>query len=117
VSIIEELLKIGLELHDERRLSKQELDALSSGKPVPMARTEDEMRQDLGLALSKPSLNSEMRARAEERCGELMVERQKVKKSLEERGEKEWLEGIDRLSVASVDLLTVTVYYPALGGG
>jgi len=39
-----------------------------------------------------------------------------VKKSLEERGDKEWLEGIDKISVASVDLLCVTLYYPALGG-
>jgi len=117
VSIVEELLKVGLEVHGDRTLSQLEVDAVSSGTPVPGTRTEEEMSEDLSIALSKPSLEEEMRRRAEERCGELSAERQKVKMSLEDRGEKGWLEGIDRLSVASVDLLCVTIYYPALGGG
>jgi hypothetical protein len=74
------------------------------------------MREDLVAALSKLNLETELRRRAEERCAELAVERAQVKKSLEARGEQQWLEDIDNLSVASVDLLCVTVYYPAIGG-
>jgi len=116
VSIVEELLKIGLEIHEDRKLAQHEVDALSHSTPTAQSRTGQEMCEDLTIALSKPHLEEEMRKKAEERCTELAVERQKVKKSLEDRGEKEWLEGIDKLSVASVDLLCVTVYYPMSEG-
>lgn len=116
VSIVEELLKIGLDVHEDRKLAQPEVDALSHAAPTSQSRTGQEMCEDLTIALSKSHLEEEMRKKAEERCAELAVERQKVKKSLEDRGEKEWLEGIDKLSVASVDLLCVTVYYPMSEG-
>jgi hypothetical protein len=116
VSIVEELLKVGSEVHGDGKLSQDEVDLVSRSAPVVNSRTEEEMREDLNAALSKFYLEAEMRKRAEERCTELAVERVQIKKSLENRGKQEWLEGIDKLSVASVDLLCVTVYYPSLGG-
>jgi len=116
VSIVEELLRVGFEVHGDGKLSQAEVDPLSRSAPVIHGRTEPEMREDLVAALSKPNLEKELKRRAEERCAELAVERTQVKTSLEGRGEQQWLEGIDNLSVASVDLLCVTVYYPALGG-
>lgn len=116
ISIIEELLTLGLEVHGNGEISQDEVSKLASGTPVSGTRTVDEMSEDLTVALSKRDLDEKLRRKAEERCQLLMVERQNIKKSLEARGEKEWLEGIDKLSVASVDLLCVIVYYPALGG-
>jgi hypothetical protein len=116
VSIVEELLKVGFEVHGDGKLSQVDVDTLASSVPVVHGRTEIEMREDLVAALSKLNLETELRRRAEERCAELAVERAQVKKSLEARGEQQWLEDIDNLSVASVDLLCVTVYYPAIGG-
>jgi len=116
VSIVEGLLRVGFEVHGEGKLSQADVDALSRSVPVVHTRTEAEMKEDLSSALSKLNLETALQKRAEERCAELAVERAKVKKSLEGRGEQQWLEGIDNLSVASVDLLCVTVYYPALGG-
>jgi hypothetical protein len=116
VSIVEELLRVGFEVQGDGKLSQADVDALSRSVPVVHSRTKPEMREDLVAALSKLNLEAELRRRAEERCAELVVERAQVKKSLEGRGEQQWLEGIDNLSVASVDLLCVTVYYPALGG-
>lgn len=117
VSIVEELLSVGAEVHGDAWLTRQEIDALSRSTPFAHSRTEAEMCQDLSVVLSKPSLDDMMKKRAEERSAELIMERQKVKKSLEDRGDKEWLEGIDQLSVASVDLLCATVYYPVVGEG
>jgi hypothetical protein len=116
VSIVEELLRVGFEVHGDGRLSQAEVDALYSSIPVVHGRKETEMREDLVVALSKPNLEGELKRRAEERCAELVAEREQVKKSLEGRGDQQWLEGIDKLSVASVDLLCATVYCPALGG-
>ncbi|MCJ7763387.1 SWF/SNF helicase family protein, partial [Candidatus Bathyarchaeota archaeon] len=116
VSIVEELLRVGFEVHGGSKFSQADVEALSRSVPVVHSRTKPEMREDLVAALSKPDLEKELAGRAEERCAELAVEREQVKKSLEGRGEQQWLEGIDNLSVASVDLLCVTVYYPALGG-
>lgn len=116
VSIVEELLRVGFEVFCDRKLSQSDVEALSRSVPVVHGRAEIEMREDLVAALSKLNLETELRRRAEKRCAELAVERAQVKKSLEGRGEQGWLEGIDNLSVASVDLLCVTVYYPATGG-
>jgi len=116
VSIIEELLALGLEVHSEEELTHDDVNKLTAGTPEPNTRTMEEMSDDLTIALSNENLNEKLRKRAEERCQVLMHERQNVKKSLEARGEREWLDGIDKLSVASVDLLCVTVYYPAPGG-
>ncbi len=116
VSIVEELLRVGFEVHGDGKLSLTDVDELSRSVPVVNGRTEAEMREDLLATLSKLNLEKELAGRAAERCAELAVEREQVKKSLEGRGVQRWLEGIDNLSVASVDLLCVTVYYPALGG-
>ena len=65
-------------------------------------RTPAEMREDLAAALSKGNLDDALKLRAQERCAELAVERAQVKKSLQNQGEQQWLQGIDNLSVASV---------------
>lgn len=116
VSIVEELLKVGFEVHGDNKLSPFEVEELSCSTPVVNRRTATEMHEDLAAALSKGSLEEALKRRAQERCTELSVERAQVKKSLQNQGEQQWLQGIDELSVASVDLLCVTVYYPYLGG-
>ena len=103
-------------MHCDGNLSQADVETLSSSTPVVNSRTESEMKEDLYAALSNLNLELALRKRAEERCIELSTERAQVKKSLEGRGEQQWLEGIDNLSVASVDLLCATVYYPASGG-
>jgi superfamily II DNA or RNA helicase len=116
VSIVEELLKVGFEVHGDGKLSQDEVEKLSCSVPAVNGRSAAEMREDLAAALSKGNLEEALKLRAQERCVELASERAQVKKSLENQGEQQWLEGIDDLSVASVDLLCVTVYYPSLGG-
>ena len=116
VSIVEELLKVGSEVHGDGKLSQTEVEELSFSTPTVNGRTGAEMREDLTAALSKGHLEDALKIRAEERCSEIAIERAQVKKSLQNQGEQQWLEGIDNLTVASVDLLCVTVYYPSLGG-
>lgn len=116
VSIVEELLSVGFEVHGEGKLPPAEVEVLTHSIPTDNRRTLDEMHEDLITALSKSKLQDALKLRAQERCAELAIEREKMKKSLQNQGEQQWLQGIDDLSVASVDLLCVTVYYPSLGG-
>jgi hypothetical protein len=116
VSIVEELLNVGFEVHGDDKLPPAEVEALSHSVPTDNRRTQVEMREDLTAALSKSKLEEALKLRAQERCAELAAERAQVKKSLQNQAEQQWLQGIDDLSVASVDLLCVTVYYPSLGG-
>jgi SNF2 family DNA or RNA helicase len=113
-SVMEELLHVGLEHGSGNVLSDTEVHLLLDSQPIPDSRSEWEVKEDLNSALSRANLDNIIRQRASDRCNELMEERRAIKKSLEEKGgEKEWLAGIDQLSVASVDLLCVTIYYPA----
>lgn len=116
VSIVEELLNVGLEIFTENRLGREEIDSLLKAVPLPNDRTEGEMKEDLKVAINKSGLDDLILQRANERCTELVIERKQIKESLDKQAEKEWLKGVDVISVASVDLLTVSLYYPALGG-
>jgi len=115
VSIIEELLTKGMEVYHWNELTNEEVTTLQAGIPEANTRTSEEMLSDFGVCLGKEDLEKILWRKAEERCKELIVDRQVMRTKLEVRGEQEWLTGIDRLSVASVDLLTATVFYPVLG--
>jgi superfamily II DNA or RNA helicase len=116
ISVMEELLHVGFELSSGRILSEEEIHALMDSKPLKDSRTQQEIREDLEVVLSGDRPQTLIHQRALERCNELVKERVAIKASLEEKGgEKEWLAGIDMISVASVDLLCVTIYYPAVG--
>ena len=116
VSVIEELLHIGLETGSGRPLSEEEVHRLLDSRPVSDSRAEWEVKEDLVSALGRHELDVLIHQKATDRCDQLMRERTSIKKSLEEKGgEKEWLSGIDQLSLASVDLLCTTIYYPAPG--
>ena len=51
------------------------------------------------------------------RCEQLVSERTRIKEKLLKSGEHDWLEGFEKIDPASVDLLSVTLYYPEPGGG
>jgi hypothetical protein len=70
------------------------------------------MQADLGIALSK-DINELMNQKALERCEQLRRERKDLKEKLQKQGDTGWAEGLENLSVASVDLLCVTILYPA----
>jgi len=113
-SIVEEIINIGLELFTDRVLPSEEVQSLLQAEPRVLNRTEEELKDDLRIALEKPNIQDLIDRRAEERRSLLSEERRKVREALEKRRAK-WVEGIDELSVASKDLLAVTLHYPTLG--
>lgn len=76
----------------------------------------DTIRQDLHLALERKDIDEFISQKTRNRCDQLILERNRVKKSLLESGEHEWLEGFDNITPASHDLLCITLYYPGWGG-
>lgn len=111
-SIVEELLSTGLELFTGGIIKDEVvLNRLGSSQPAFMDRNEEEMQDDLGVALSK-DIQKLMNQKAVERCEHLRIEREDLKKKLLKQGEARWAEGLENLSVASVDLLCVTLLYP-----
>jgi len=57
-----------------------------------------------------------LQKRLETRLEAIKQERVELKKKFDE-SDQLWLEGIDDVSQASTDLLSVTIYYPAVPGG
>jgi hypothetical protein len=51
--------------------------------------------------------------RADERRAEIEADRSQMRAKLKDAGYGESMAGIDNLSVASTDLLTIGLYYPA----
>ena len=82
----------------------------------PEIRTESEVRETLGDALSIKGLEELLEDAVEARRRELVAERRGMRRQMEQREgtqATEWLQGIDDLLPGSNDLLTVTVFYPA----
>ncbi|MDP6730159.1 MAG: helicase, partial [SAR324 cluster bacterium] len=113
-SVIEELVTVGIS--GENPLNAASLDELKNSSALADRRTSEEHKKHLEQALSYPGLDRLIDSKIEGRESELITERQADRKLLEDQGIEDAVAGIDDVSFASRDLLTVTVYYPAPGG-
>lgn len=116
VSIIEEIVPVGCDLVGETVLSAEEADALWKSKPAPMRRTEEEILRHVEKAIDPSVYQPALDKRLKERLEAIKLERSDLKKKFED-ADLVWLEGIADVSIASTDLLSVNVYYPAIPGG
>jgi hypothetical protein len=83
--------------------------------PSRQTRTEGEVREVLGDALAILDLGNLLEGAVEERRQELVAERERMRRQMEQQGGSqpaEWLRGIDDVVPGSFDLLTVTVLLP-----
>jgi superfamily II DNA or RNA helicase len=116
-TIIEELLPVACDLAGAHTLSREEVSALTIAQPSPSNRTSDEISRHLELAL-RPETYAKSRKHASSiRLQELSSERKTLKLKLMHDEPQEWLQGIDEVTLASSDMLSVLVYYPARPGG
>jgi len=72
--------------------------------------------EDLELVLEMEGLETLLNAPVNARLEELSVERRNLKRQMEVQGGEQlaWLQGIDDVSPASFDLLTVRLLYPVV---
>jgi SNF2 family DNA or RNA helicase len=111
-TVMEELLQTALPLYGDGALSEQEIEELRNAESTAANRTEQEWQRDLQNALGHGDKEDLITRRADERRQEIAEERTKMREKLVDAGYGESMGGIDNLSVASKDLLTVGLYYP-----
>jgi hypothetical protein len=116
-TIIEELVPVACDLAGTRALSTEEIDRLTKAQPSPSTRTPEEITQQLAKAIEPETYAKARDSGFAERLMQIKAERRTLKEKLIREEPQEWLEGIDRVSRASSDLLSIAVYYPAHPGG
>jgi hypothetical protein len=112
-TVMEELVQLALPLYDDEPLTAAELEALQDADSTAANRTEEEWQRDLQQAIDHEALEDAIREQADQRRSEIEAERREMRESLQEAGYGESMAGIDNLSVASRDLLTIGLNYPA----
>jgi hypothetical protein len=113
ISIVEELAFVGVDLYGSAIIEDDEfLNQLRNDRRLPIRKSVEEMRHDLALALSK-DYDTILNVKAQKRCNRLIADRKQLKDEFGDSNKTNWVNGIDELSVASVDLLCVTIYYPS----
>ena len=115
-SIIEELFDVGIEVFTKEVVSIERVEAVKKAKIVKMDRTIEEIANDLKESIELPNLHQIINEQTYQRCSKIIDERKQMKKKLEDEAPKEWLEGIDEISVGSTDIMAVTLYYPTMEG-
>jgi len=111
-TVMEELLQLALPLYGEDPLSEQQLEKLIHTDATAANRTKQEWQRDLKNAIEHDQREMAVTRRADERRQEIEEERGQMREKLEDAGYGASMTGIDNLSVASTDLLTIGLYYP-----
>lgn len=97
-------------------LDTKEIEAIWRSRPEPMRRTMEEILPHLRKAVDPGIYLPFLQSRLEKRLEAIKQERAELKKKFDESNQL-WLDGLDDVSQASTDLLSVTIYYPAVPGG
>lgn len=116
IGIIEEIIPLACDLTGSNPLDAKKIDALWHSKPEQLKRTKEEIVPHLQKAIETSIYTPALQERLQERLEAIKKERSELKKKFVDADEA-WLSGIEEVSLASSDLLSVTVYYPAIPGG
>jgi hypothetical protein len=117
---VEELVPVAFSVYDRdsSALAEEQTHALLHARPEPRRKPDDEVSEGLADALGRPDLDALLREAVEARRRALVADRQALlarDTAHEGREQLHWLAGIADLKTASYDVLTATLYYPALG--
>lgn len=112
-TVMEELLQTAIPIYGDDPLSGDDLQTLREAETTAANRTEQEWTRDIEAAVDHDRRDAVIRDKADERREQIAAERKQMREQLVEAGYGESLTGIENLSVASKDLLTIGLYYPA----
>lgn len=115
VSLLEEIVPVGITVYGNKVLDEKNVQHLLDSSPVGMEHSRSDVLMGLDKALNK-DVSGVFEAEVEKRRSQMCIERRRLRETFEDEESPEWIKGIDRVSVASIDLLTVTIYYPPVGG-
>lgn len=108
--ILEDLLSVAIPVYEDEALNERDARRLADAQPVAETVTPEEAREVLSDALQRPDLDQAFARQIEARRQALEGDRQRLKEALQRQAG--WLEGADRLSVSSWDLLAIKVLWP-----
>lgn len=113
-SIIEELVKVPIEVYEENQLDDSTVKFLEESRPEQGFVNEDDFSEDMKYLFSKPNFKKHINDVINKRLMEIISERKVFKKEMMDslNSESDWLEGIDDVSLSSYDILAVFLYYP-----
>ena len=115
ISILEEIVPVGVTVYGNKILDDQSLNKLLKARPEGGYRSEKAVSDTLKEAFEK-DIKTIFDGVVEKRRSDLCVERRKFKDCFEKDGSVKWVKGVDKVSLASIDLLAVTLYFPPPGG-
>jgi len=108
--ILEDLLTVAIPLYGDKPMTEEETRSLLTASPAAGTVTSEEAREALNDALMRLDLDHLFSGQIEARRQALEADRRRLREVLQRQAG--WLEGADRLSVSSWDLLTVKVLWP-----
>ena len=116
ISIIEELLPVAVPVYGGKPRRGEAVRSLVEAKPEAETLPPVDVLEDLELVLEMEGLETLLGTAVNARLEELIAERRKLKQQMEAQGGEQlaWLQGIDDVSPASFDLLTVRLLYPVV---
>lgn len=110
-TVMEELVQVGLPVYGSGTLSQKLVESIRQSDPKPVQRSPHERQIDLENAIEHSDLDAALDETAEQRRNMIIEERTEMRENIE-TSESSWTTGIDEVDIASIDLLTVTIYYP-----
>ena len=115
-SSVEELLPVAVPVYGGRPRWGEGVRSLVEAKPTAETLPPVDVLEDLELVLEMEGLETLLKMAVNARLEGLSAERRKLKQQMKAQGGEQlaWLQGIDDVSPASFDLLTLRLLYPVV---
>ena len=114
-SILEEIISVGITVYGNEVITSGQVKTLLGAEPENIIQSEAAVKETL-KRVQDNNLKEIFEKEVEKRRKTLCLERRNIRRRFEQEGSAEWVKGIDKVSVTSIDPITVTLYYPVLGG-
>lgn len=114
-TIVEELVEVALPAYGGEAMGVDRIRDIFSTPQSPGSVHESDVCEALQETLTNPKLGSVIKAAVEVRQQQLVDERRALREKLRQRDDADdaWWRGLDNLSLASQDILSIAVYFPA----
>ncbi|MHA1251088.1 MAG: helicase-related protein [Candidatus Helarchaeota archaeon] len=113
-SIMEEITSLGISLFDGKRLDNEFVNKIWNSEKRNHNKPDIILKRHLKKALELPNLKQLFNEIGQERLNIIIDERKKMIERLKNQGITSDLDGIDRINIVGIDLLTVTLVYPPI---
>jgi superfamily II DNA or RNA helicase len=112
-TLMEEIVPFGLDLLSKDALPNEKVLKIWESPRLNHGNSEDRLLKHLQLALTIPELETKFHAVGEHALEKLIADRKNMIARLSTQGVATDLLGIDKIEIAGVDLLTISLIYPS----